>query len=303
MRTKYILSLCLTIILCSSVVWANTDERVWTFKSGQKLRAAQLSYNTESGEIVMVVNDKEMRSIKFSELSPIDQAWLVEWDQIDQEMDILLATLGGSFEHYVAEGEFTTDFYVYYPSVYKTDKKRPMLILFNASGKAASYLKRFVEAAETHGVIAVGCSEFYNTKNDEKDPEMLKRFQELLPIIEATVPHDPKRLFMGGNSGGAMRAYNYTAQIKRPWAGVYANAGWMGGYDYYDWNYPSGMRIAMVNGNNDHANRWLERDGKLLSSKGNKVAVFSFDGGHQSAPPKSRAKAMEWLINESGAYD
>ena len=108
---------------------------------------------------------------------------------------------------------------------------------------------------------------------------------------------------MGGNSGGAMRAYNYTAQVDRPWAGVYANAGWMGGYDYYDWPYPSGMRIAMVNGNNDHANRWLERDGKLLSSKGNKVVVFSFDGGHQPAPPKSRSKALEWLINESGNYD
>ncbi len=302
MHLKSIRTLSLAIILCVSSVWANTDERVWTFKSGEKLRAAQLSYDNESGEIALLINDMEKRLVKFDDLSPIDRAWLVEWDQIEQEMDILIDTLGGRFEHYVAEGEYTTDFYVYYPSTCKTNKNRPMLILFNAGGKAARYLKQFVEAAEIHGIVTVACSEFYNTTNDEEDPEMLKRFQELLPIIEATVPHNPKRVFMGGNSGGAMRAYNYTAQIARPWAGVYANAGWLGGYDYYDWPYPSGMRIAMVNGNNDHANRWLERDGKLLSSKGNNVVLFSFDGGHQPAPPKSRSKALEWLINEGGDY-
>lgn len=303
MHLKSVLLFSLITTLCTTFVWANTDERVWTFKSGQKLRAAQQSYDSESGEIILLINDTEERMVKFEALSPIDQAWLVEWDQIEQEMDVLIDALGGRFEHYVAEGEFTTDFYVYYPVICETNKTRPMLILFNAGGKAARYLKQFVEAAELHGIVTVACAEFYNTKNDECDSEMLKRFQELLPIIEATVPHDPKRVFMGGNSGGAMRAYNYTAQIDRPWAGVYANAGWLGGYDYYDWPYPSGMRIAMVNGNNDHANRWLERDGKLLGSKGNKVVVFSFDGGHQPAPPKSRSKALEWLINEGGNYN
>lgn len=303
MRLKSIQPLILTLTLCITSVLANTDERVWTFKSGQKLRAAQLSYDSDSDEVVFLINNTEKRSIQFGNLSPIDQAWLVEWNQIEQEMDVLIEYLGGQFEHYVAEGDFTTDFYVYYPTVCETNKNRPMLILFNAGGKAARYLKEFVEAAERHGIVTVTCAEFYNTKNDVGDPEMLKRFQELLPIIEATVPHDPKRVFMGGNSGGAMRAYNYTAQIDRLWAGVYANAGWIGGYDYYDWPYPCGMRIAMVNGNNDHANRWLERDGKLLSSKGNNVVVFSFDGGHQPAPPKSRSKALEWLINEGGEHD
>ncbi len=303
MRLRQKILFSLIIALCAVSVWANTDERSWTFKSGQTLRAAQQSYDSKTGEIVLLVDDKEERLIKFEDLSPIDQAWLVEWDQIEQEMDVLIDALGGRFEHYVAEGEFATDFYVYYPTICRTNKNRPLLILFNAGGRAARYLKQFVEAAELHGIVTVACAEFYNTKNDEGDPEMLQRFQELLPIIEATLPHDPKRVFMGGNSGGAMRAYNYTAQIDRPWAGVYANAGWMGGYDYYDWPYPSGMRIAIVNGNNDHANRWLERDGKLLSSKGNKVVVFSFDGGHQSAPPKSRSKALEWLINEGGNYE
>jgi surfactin synthase thioesterase subunit len=303
MRLRMILLLGIIMTLCVSSIWANTDERVWTFKSGEKLRAAQLSYNKESGDFILLINDEDARIFKFDDLSPIDQAWLVEWDQIEREMDVLIGSLGGRFEHYLAEGEFTTDIYVYYPTACETNNTRPMLILFNAGGNAARYLKLFVAAAEQHGIVTVACAEFYNTRDDEADAEMLKRFQELLPIIESTIPHDPARVFMGGNSGGAMRAYNYTAQIERPWAGVYANAGWLGGYDYYDWPYPSGMRISMVNGNNDHANRWLKRDGKLLSSRGNNVALFSFDGGHQPAPPSSRAKALEWLINENGHYD
>ncbi len=143
MRLKSILSFGLLITLCVSSVRANTDERIWTFKSGQKLRAAQQSYNSESGDIILLINDTEERTVKFEDLSPIDQAWLVEWNQIEQEMNVLIETLGGRFEHYVAEGNYTTDFYVYYPTVCETNKNRPMLILFNAGGQAARYLKLF----------------------------------------------------------------------------------------------------------------------------------------------------------------
>jgi hypothetical protein len=104
----------------------------------------------------------------------------------------------------------------------------------------------------------------------------------------------------GWNLESRIDTDNYSAQINRPWAGIYANGGWLGGYDYYDWPYPGGMRIVMVNGNNDHSSRWLERDSQLLGSKGNNVVLFSFDGGHQAAPPKTRIKALKWLINEGG---
>ena len=292
----------LVIVLTAFTSSANTDERIWKLRTGEKIRAEQLSYDRETGEVMLLIKDTEQRPVSFDDLSPIDQAWIVEWDQIEQEMDVLIDALGGRFEHYAAEGDlFTTDFYVYFPSGFIETEKRPMLILFNAGGKAARYMKKFIDAAELHNIILVACDSFRNTgDNPTLEGEMRQRFGELLPIIEATVPHDPKRIFMGGNSGGAWRAYHYSAWFNRPWAGIYANAGWLGGYKYYNEPYPDGMRIAMVNGNNDHANRWLERDGKLLMSKGNNVAVFSFEGGHQPAPPKSRSKALEWLINEKG---
>tara|TARA_A100001015_G_C15009612_1_gene722348 strand:+ start:106 stop:1056 length:951 start_codon:yes stop_codon:yes gene_type:complete len=293
-------------LLFLTIANANTDERYWTLQSGEKIKAEQLSYDSQSGQVVLLIDDKKEYKLQLDELSPIDQAWIVEWDQIEREMNVLIQTLGGKFEHYTAKEEkYSTDFYVYYPSIYEINKMRPMLLLFNAGGKITRYVKQFIESCERHGIIVVGCGSFRNSDdNPELEDEMRKRFAELLPIIESTVPHDPKRLFMGGNSGGAWRAYHYSAWFDRPWAGIYANAGWLGGMKYYEEQYPAGMRIAMVNGNNDHStNYYLIPDGKLLESKGNIVAVFSFEGGHQSAPPKSRSKALEWLINENGIYD
>jgi poly(3-hydroxybutyrate) depolymerase len=284
-------------------VFANTDERIWTLNSGEKLRAAQLRYDSESGEVLFAVNADERRTVQFEDLSEEDRLWLKEWLAVEKEMDLLVQRLGGRFVHEVAEGVYTTDFYIYYPAAFETNKNLPMLILFNASGKASSYVKNFAEAAEEHGIVVVGCASFFNTTDASLEDDMTERFKELLPIIEATVPHDPSRVFMGGNSGGAMRAYSYTAEVDRPWAGIYANAGWLGGYDFYGLPYPSNMRIAMVNGRKDHANRWLERDRKLLTLRGNVTRLFSFDGGHEKATPEKRSEALKWLISGDGAEE
>ncbi len=285
----------------ASSVFANTDERLWTLNSGEELRAAQLSYDSESGDVLFMMRNSEKRIVQFEDLSEENQRWLLEWLEVEKEMNLLMERLGGRFVHEVAEGEeYTTDFYVYYPTASEESNDLPLLILFNAGGNASRYLKNFVEAAEEHGVVLVGCASFHNSPDHKVSADMFKRFKELLPILEASVPHDPSRLFMGGNSGGAMRAYTYAAKIDRPWAGIYANAGWLGGYDSYGLPYPSDMRIAMVNGTKDHANRWLERDRKLLTLKGNTTQLFKFDGGHVIATPESRSEALKWLIDEDG---
>ncbi|MBN2684864.1 MAG: hypothetical protein JXR40_06255, partial [Pontiellaceae bacterium] len=141
MRLHIISLIALILAFFAQTVSANTDEREWTFKSGEKIRAAQLRYDTETGEVILLIEDSEEKSVQFEDLSPIDQAWLIEWDQIDKEMDALVKHLGGRFEHYLVEGEeFSTDTYLYYPTICETNNTRPMLILFNASGNAARYL-------------------------------------------------------------------------------------------------------------------------------------------------------------------
>jgi predicted esterase len=128
---------------------------------------------------------------------------------------------------------------------------------------------------------------------------MFSAFQELLPQIEAKVAHDPNRIFMGGVSGAALRAYMYSAKISRPWAGIFANGGWLGGSENYDLPYPK-MRVAMLNGDKDNgANHYLNPDTAVLQKAGCAVSVHAFEGGHQLAPPSVQTKAMRWLLGKN----
>ena len=117
------------------------------------------------------------------------------------------------------------------------------------------YLKRHIEAGEAANFILIALGSFRNSTNDDFVAELEKRFEEILPLIVEQVKFDPKRLFLGGNSGGAWRAFDYSTKFDWPWAGIYSNGGHLGyHYDKFYDNpppYPAGMRVAMVNGNND----------------------------------------------------
>jgi predicted esterase len=103
---------------------------------------------------------------------------------------------------------------------------------------------------------------------------------------------------MGGVSGGAARAYSHSVEIPRPWAGIFANGGWLGGRQTYNRAYPP-MRVAMVNGDKDDAaNLYLDADSGVLMKAGSIVSVHAFEGGHQLAPPSVQAKALRWLLGE-----
>ncbi len=150
------------------------------------------------------------------------------------------------------------------------------------------------QGCDALGWIAVGCDTFRNN-GDEK--EFSKRFTTLLPDIENNVPHDPEALYMGGMSGGALRAYGYSDEFERPWKGLLAYGDWLG---------PNGqeevtakkMRVAIVNGDKDkNANFFIERVSKLLKKKLCKVKHFSFPGGHQIAPPDVTEQAMRWIAD------
>lgn len=281
--------------------FANTDNRHWTFASGERLTAILESYNPTQDVVALKLGDDGgRRECKLSDFSTVDRAWLTEWAQVADELDLVLKSSRGTFEHYQSQGQYTTDFYVYYPGKFKKDARLPMFLMFHHSGKGARYNKQFIEAAEAVGVIIVTFDTFRNSNDEKTCDELLARFKELLPRIEQLVPHDPAKVFLGGVSGGAMTAYGYSAEVKRPWAGIFANGGWLGGQKkFYDLPYPAGMRIAMVNGNNDTAaNRWVDNDKAVLTGKGSEVKLFSFQGAHQDAPPMAQMKAFLWLLGE-----
>ena len=288
----------LAFCLQLAVVRANDQMRDWTRVSGAKQQAEILSFDEARKSVTLRLADESEIQVPELEFSSIDRAWILQWVEQDEEARKMLAKLGGTVTEHVASGKFTTDYAVYQPpAVVAQSIKLPMLILFHPGGNGRREIYKYIEAAAAVGITVVSLDIFRNTDNaPAAESEMIDRFQELLPQIEATVPHDAKKIFMGGVSGGAWRAYHYSAQINRPWAGIFAGGGWLGGKIYYDLNYPV-MRVAMINGDKDEAaNAWLEKDTARLQRTGSVVSIHAFEGGHQLAPPSVQEKALRWLL-------
>ena len=284
--------------LFSASCEANTSVRRWKLQTGESFSAELVDYNEATKMVHLRINEKEDREFSSKTLSLADQAWLVEWKDMDDEMQALLKKLGGKVSFFRSEGSLSSGFWVYRPSKSPPEEKLPMFILFAPNGDANRFLPRFIEMAEAVKCTIVCSPVFRNTRdNPALETEMLERFRQLLPVIEKNVAHDPNQMFMGGTSGGACRAYHYAAQVPHPWAGIFAHGGWLGGKDYYNLPYPPNLRVAMINGNNDAAaNSWVEKDSKVLTEHGDTVVVLSFEGAHQIPPAAVQIKAAEWLL-------
>jgi hypothetical protein len=297
---NFIFLIFIGLLFLSLRAHANNDVRLWTLASGDSFRAELVSYDEPSGKVTLKIKNTEDRIYDFNSLHVVDRAWLAQWLEFADGLDAQLKQLGGRFERIVTTGLYPTDLFVYYPSSSATaPTPLPGLILFHPGGKAALYAKRHVEAAEASGFVLVSCGTFRNTRSDAVEDELLNRFREVFPQILQRVRLDPTRLFLGGTSGGASRAYIFSALISHPWAGIYANGGWLGGKPYEDFPFPGGMRVAMVNGHQDEAaNNFVSSDSKILIKAGNTIGVIAFEGAHQIPPPSSQRQAFDWLLQK-----
>lgn len=278
---------------------SNTDDRTWTYIDGSTVFAHITGWDSKTDLVTLVDDHGKEFKVERGKFSKIDQAFVRRWFVIHEKMETKLEELGGTLEHLQYSNTYTTDYYLYKPSNYQDDGSAPMMILFSPSGDGYGTMLRHFEAAEKTGILLITLDVF---KNHDDQDERLSRFKELLPILEQN-SHDANKLFMGGLSGGAWRAYAYSGQIDRPWAGIYATGGWLGymfDEDYLVEHVHHGMRVAMVNGDRDRgAARFEPRDTDYLSNTANcTVAMFAFEGGHQVPPTDSQVEAFEWLLLE-----
>jgi hypothetical protein len=294
----------LPLALCCLLNFANANDqmREWKLASGKKQQAEIVSYDEAKKLVTLRLEGRTEVRIGEQEFSTIDRAWILQWVEQDEEARMLLGKIGGTVTEHLGTGKFKAAYSVYQPvAVAKAadGAKPPMLILFHPGGNGRREIYKYIQAAAAVGVTVVSLDYFRNAPDfSREEVEMLECFKELLPQIEAAVPHDAKRMFMGGVSGGALRAYQYSALVPRPWAGIFAGGGWLGGKKFYGLPYPR-MRVAMVNGDKDRAaNHYVDADTACLQKSGCIVSVHAFEGGHQLAPPSVQEKALRWLLSD-----
>jgi poly(3-hydroxybutyrate) depolymerase len=194
-------------------------------------------------------------------------------------------------------GATKTSYHIAVPDRYDARKPPPLLVVFSPGGDGKGMMSAVRAAANKVGWMALGCD---GLSNGMKDEDELRIEQELMRDIQAFIPYNPARLYYGGLSGGAQRAYQMTHLFKNPCAGILAFGGWLGGAQEQKKPFQRNMAVAMVNGDSDKgAGSWESSDTAVLKRKGCKVKVFHFPGGHIIAPTNTIEAAVVWLDQQA----
>lgn len=285
------------VVILFLIITNSIFARQWVSSDGKVITGELLNFDSVTNQMTLERSDGKIFTFNTNRLCSDDIAYIhdLERTRLEEQNKIEKAELdkAGTTIQYLTQGEHALNYYAYFPKSYSAKSELPLLILFSPSGHVGEILANFQQAADKFSWILVGCDGFENGMDEALGKE---RFEEMLPDIEKTIKHDKNRLYMGGFSGGAWRAYHYTVYFDRPWNGIVACGGWLGGKEYYHLKYPRKMVIAIINGDHDkNANSWFVRDKEILEKRRCKVKHFNFAGGHEPAPSDVLMKAIEWM--------
>jgi len=200
-----------------------------------------------------------------------------------------------------AVGNTKMSYHVAMPERGIKEERAPLLVLFSPRGDGRKILQPVAPAANKYGWIAVGVDRLRNGAMDTR--RMIRMENEVLEDIFSMIPHDPKRVYLGGLSGGAMRAFSLTVRRKEPLAGVLSMGGWLGGTQYAQRKYPRGLAVAMIAGDKDvGAPQWSRHDAAVFNRLGGRVQMFVFPGGHEMAPTGIIRRAIKWFDKDWKEY-
>ncbi len=290
MRTL-ISRLVLGSFLLLSPALLHAEPRAWANREGKVIQAEFVSYDPVTKKVTLKLSSGKLPVLALDTLSDADQAWLAERQRASEERSASLRAISGKTVSYQSEGAEAVSYHVYYPTSFSAEAPPAMIIMFSPGGGGKGILGSVKAACEALGWVGAGCDFF---KNNTDEAELDRKWQEVLPHIEKTVLHDGELLYLGGMSGGALRAYDYSESTARPWKGVLAFGGWLGGKQTL--NCAPKMAVAIVNGDGDkNANSSMVSDLPVLEKERCLVKSFTFPGGHVIAPPAVVLEAMQWL--------
>jgi predicted esterase len=283
----------LRFLALSSLLAAGSvaSARPWTDMLGRVIEAEFVSSDAATGKVKLRLANGNEPLIDLAKLSATDRTWITDHLRAEEEANVALKKNAGKTVSLKSEGTDAVGYHIYYPTSFDPSKPPAMIIMFSPGGDGKGILGSVRAACEELGWIGVGCDQF---KNGADEAALDKKWAEVLPAIEKSALHDPDLLYLGGMSGGALRAYDYAETTVRPWKGILAFGGWLAGKEGL--GTPDKMVIARVNGDNDkNANAWKEKEDSVFKRAKAELKDFTFPGGHVVAPPDVVKEAMRWL--------
>ncbi|MGZ8867497.1 MAG: hypothetical protein ACXW2P_04065 [Thermoanaerobaculia bacterium] len=199
---------------------------------------------------------------------------------------------GTIVEKLEVEADPSVSYAYYLPKSYSTDRKWPVLFVFDPRQRGAFAADLFRDAAEEFGWVIVSSND---TRSDGPAEPNIKALNGMWPDVNKRFAVDRRRVYATGFSGGAILAW-WLAEGTGSLAGVISVGGRV--------NAPEKIKEVPfawfgIAGNTDF--NYIEtRDIEdRLAAAGATRRFESFDGGHRWAPKELLRKGVEWMEIEA----
>lgn len=176
---------------------------------------------------------------------------------------------------------------LYLPEGFSTDRRWPVLLVFDPRGRSVVAAELFREAADTYGWILVSSD---NTRSDGPWEPNEKAIAALWPEVHDRLPADFARVYAAGFSGGGAVAYVLSRSTNEV-AGILA----CGSRHFPDSLKHVGAPIFSTAGDTDFNYHEMHAVDAFLQKQGNPHRLVIFEGGHSWMPAEVALDAVEWF--------
>ena len=204
-----------------------------------------------------------------------------------QEIPALEVRIGEMVEDIECFSDPTQTYTLYVPTSYSSDRKLPVLLVFDPRGRSLLAAELFREAAEDFGWIIVSSD---NTRSDGPWEPNLKAIQALWPEIHARIPIDFSRVYAAGFSGGVAVA-TLLARTTGEIAGIIG----AGGRKFENQFESNELPFFGFAGDTDFNFLQMHLLDEFLAENGNPHRLVVFDGTHTWMPDYLAYEAVEWM--------
>ncbi len=208
-----------------------------------------------------------------------------------QEIPALEVRLGEMVEDIECFSDPTQTYTLYVPSTYTSDRKLPVLLVFDPRGRSLLAAELFREAAEDFGWIIVSSD---NTRSDGPWEPNLKAIQALWPEIHTRIPIDFSRVYAAGFSGGVAVA-TLLARTTGEIAGIIGT----GGRKFENQFENNELPFFGFAGDTDFNFLQMHLLDEFLAENGNPHRLAIFDG----TTPGCRRQWLKWWLDGRASRD
>jgi hypothetical protein len=212
--------------LCTAAFGADSEWRVWKSSSGSKIEAKLLSKTP--AEIIVERRDGKQLTVKLSQLSPEDQAFLSSAASPlaatapapvaagNGSVRGLSATPGATSSAIPCVADPKWSYLLYLPKAFDRTKLWPVCFIMAPGGGAPRNMTRYILAAEQLGIIMALSNE---SKNGFEDSDLA--MEAMVEDVYSRLPILKNLTMVSGMSGGSRMAY-LLAEREKTVAGILA---------------------------------------------------------------------------------